>query len=83
MRLEYDPTADGIYIYFNRKRRSFRTKKFPCKHSVILVDYDKEDNPIGVEILGTRAGIDLAGLPREEEIVALLQAHGFKVLASH
>ncbi len=83
MKLEYDPTADGIYIYFNRKRRSFRTKEVPCKHHVVLVDYDKEDNPIGVEILGTREAIDLAGLPRAEEIAALLQGHGFKVLVSH
>ena len=80
MKLRYDPTADGLYIYFGRKRRASQTKEVHRADSLCLIDYDKDGNPIGVEILGTRRGIDVTGLPREAEVAALLEAHGFEVL---
>lgn len=80
MKLRYDPAADAIYIYLSKKRRVSPTREMHSEHSMRLVDYDKEGNVIGIEILGTKQGIDVEGLPQEEDVAALLQAHGFQVL---
>ncbi|MBI2886925.1 MAG: DUF2283 domain-containing protein [Chloroflexi bacterium] len=81
MKLEYDPEADGLSVYFSRKRRSYRTTDLSCEPSFRLVDYGRDGTPIGVEILGTKQGIDVRGLPRAEEVAACLVAHGFRVLS--
>ena len=81
MKIRYDPIADGICIYFGGKRKASRTQEVPRQDSLCLVDYDKEGNPIGIEVLGTKTGIDVTGLPREEEVAELLRAHGFQALA--
>lgn len=81
MRLEYSPCADAIYLYFGRRSRSYRTEDLSCERSFRLVDYGADGAPIGVEILGTKEGIDVGDLPRAEEVAALLEAHGFRVLA--
>lgn len=83
MKLSYSPTADALYISFGRKWRSYRTKEMSKGYSMRLVDYSKEGEPIGVEILGTRYGIDVSGLPREEELPALLRQHGFELLSAN
>ncbi len=80
MKLRYDPAADAIYIYLGKKRRISYTKEMHKAHSMRLIDYDKENSPIGIEVLGTKQGIDVDGLPKQEEVAALLHAHGFKVL---
>ncbi len=81
MKLEYSPDSDAIYIYLSRKRRSYRTQEIAWEPSFRLVDYGADGAPIGIEILGTKDGIDISGLPRAAEVSALLEAHGFRVLA--
>ncbi len=83
MKLRYDPAADAIYIYLGKKGRISYTREMHKAYSMRLVDYNKENSPIGIEILGTKQGIDVGELPKQEEVAALLQEHGFKVLASN
>lgn len=82
MRLKYSPTADALYISFGRRWRSHRTQEVSKGYSMRLVDFGKDGEPIGVEILGTRYGIDVRGLPREEEVAAVLRDHGFQLLSA-
>ena len=83
MKLRYSPTADALYIYFGRKRRSYGTKEMSTGYSMRLVDFGKDGEPLGVEILGTKAGIDVSGLPREHEVAGLLQEHGFRIVPAN
>ena len=83
IKLRYDPAADAIYIYLGKKRRLTCTKGMHNAHSMRMLDYDTENSPIGIEVLGTTRGIDVEGLPKQAELAALLQAYGFKVLAAH
>ncbi len=47
MRISYDPTADAVYIYLSKKKKSTRTEEVSGD---LLVDYaDKE--LIGIEVL--------------------------------
>lgn len=80
MKFRYDQEADAIYIKFDSRRRIDGTERMPGAW-LRLVDYTKDGTPVGIEILGTKNGIDVFGLPRAEEVAELLRAHGFTVLA--
>ena len=82
VKLTYSEDADALYIRFGRKWRSHKTAEVPRGYSERLVDYGKDGEPVGVEILGTRSGIDVDGLPMSEEIAALLQQDGFRLVAA-
>ena len=82
MKLRYSEDVDAIYVYLDSKRRRIEgTESIPSAKSERLVDYTKDGTPVGIEILGTKNGIDVSGLPRAEEVAELLRAHGFTVLA--
>lgn len=80
MRLTYDPEVDAIYIYLGRKSRSYRTEELHDRRSFRLVDYGRDGEPIGIEVLGTKNGIRVSTLPRASEVARLLKEHGFRVL---
>lgn len=76
LRIEHDPEAnalyvrlaDGTYAYgedLDRERR---------------VDYDATGAPIGVEFTCVAGGVDLADVPRADEIAAALKGLGIKAL---
>ena len=81
MKLEYSADADALYLYFGRRRRSYRTEEIGWEPCLTLVDYGRDGTPIGVEIVGTQEGIDVSGLPKAREIATFLETHGFRVLA--
>jgi uncharacterized protein YuzE len=73
--IEYDPEADAIYarlqVVVPGGARGARLLD-DCR----MVYYDHADNIIGVEFLGVSEGIDLKGVPHEQEIAAALRAFG-------
>ncbi|MSQ10742.1 MAG: DUF2283 domain-containing protein [Dehalococcoidia bacterium] len=81
MKLTYDPSADAMYVYLGRRRRVAKTEELPSFASDRMVDYAQDGTPIGIEVLGTKSGVDVAGLPLAAEVAALLRQHGFIVVA--
>jgi len=47
----------------------------------VAVDYDAEDQPLGVEFLNVSLGIELDRVPHRTEVLKLLEARHFKVYA--
>lgn len=81
MTLTYDPEADAIYVYLTSEDAS------PTDQVELddrrTVDYDDSGEAVGVELLSVSQGVDLAGLPRAEEIAALLRGlTGLQVAAA-
>jgi len=78
MELKYhDKKADTLYIRFN---------DFPYAYSDELdefrfVDYDADDNAIGVELLNVSNGVTLDNLPHQAEIDGILTRRNIKVHA--
>ncbi|MEJ5338690.1 MAG: DUF2283 domain-containing protein [Aquificaceae bacterium] len=50
MRITYDPVADAVYVYL-REVETVRVARTEEIAEGILVDYDHEGNPVGIEIL--------------------------------
>jgi len=48
LKITYDPMANAMYIYFREKPSVAYSKEVS---DGVIVDFDEEDNPIGVEIL--------------------------------
>lgn len=48
MRITYDSDADAMYIYLDEKVKVDRTKEIDKN---VIIDYDKDGNLIGVELL--------------------------------
>ena len=72
MLLEYDPDADAIYISLGAKEVSVaKTVELDAERAV---DYDDDGNPIGVEFLSVSLGVNVADLPRAEELCELLES---------
>lgn len=74
MRIKYDKEADALYLYLSDK---------PYSHGVDLdkqrrIDYSADNEPIGIELLSVSKGINLEGLPEQEEVSRLLEKR-FKV----
>ena len=77
MEIKYDRRADAIYITLSN---------MPYAHGKDLddlrrIDYDIDDNPKGVELLGVSAGINTDDLPDKGEIERALRDRGIKVYA--
>jgi uncharacterized protein YuzE len=71
MHLDYDQEADALYISF-REETQGRVVTYELDERRRI---DRDDlGDVGVEILDVSLGIDLTGLPRREEIAALLSA---------
>jgi len=71
MHLDYDSEADTLYVTFREE-----TQGQVVTHAVDERRYvDRDDlGDVGVEVLFVSRGVDLSGLPRREEIAALLNA---------
>ncbi len=75
MQLTHDQVSDAAYVYFT-KNDVARTEELSDR---VSVDYDSNDEVVGVEFLGVSDGIDLEDVPRRAEVAKLL-GH-FKVYA--
>ncbi len=52
MNVRYDPKADAAYIYLTDKKGKVAVTKELSDE--VLVDYDSEGRPLGIEILGVK-----------------------------
>jgi uncharacterized protein YuzE len=72
MMFRYDDEADALYVYF-RHIEPGGAKDVRNLDEFRNVDLDAAGNPIGVEFLCVKDGVDLTGVPRAEEIEKLLR----------
>jgi uncharacterized protein YuzE len=68
MKMEYDRQADAIYIHFTDDVYSYGDDLDNERR----IDYNKDDIPIGVELLCVSAGVNISGLPSQNELAKLL-----------
>lgn len=69
MKIRYDPEADALYIRFNEALID-ETEEV-C--SEIMLDLDKEGNPVGLEILNASKKLGKSPLAVEMEIPGKLE----------
>jgi uncharacterized protein YuzE len=72
MMFRYDDQADALYVYF-RYIEPGGAKDIRNLDDFRNVDLDADGEPIGVEFLCVRDGINLVGVPRAGEIAKLLR----------
>lgn len=73
MFVTYDSEVDALYGWFRARRAGdvARTVQLDDRRNV---DYDADDEALGIEILGAReVGVDLSGVPYAAEIAATLR----------
>jgi len=75
MELEHDVQADAAYIRLDSK---------PYAYGIDLdderrIDYASDDTPIGIELLCISRGVNLEGLPLDNEISKILEQANIKV----
>ncbi|MCS4537377.1 MAG: DUF2283 domain-containing protein [Thaumarchaeota archaeon] len=51
MKFEYDQEVDAAYIYLDRQIKEGEVKKTIALNDNIIIDFDKNDKLIGLEIL--------------------------------
>jgi uncharacterized protein YuzE len=77
LRVEYDPQADAVYAYLSDKPYAYGRNLDDARR----IDYAKDGTPRGVELLYVSQGIDLADLPRTDELLRALEAYELPILA--
>lgn len=76
MKTEYDRRADAAYFAFSSADPVRQVKLDDSR----VLDYAADGSLVGVEILSPSRGVDLAGLPRADEIAKGIRALGFRTL---
>lgn len=75
MELKYhDRKADTLYIRFNDSKYAYSNELDDFR----FIDYDSDDNPIGVELLNVNNGVSLDGLPYQKAILHLINSSSIK-----
>jgi uncharacterized protein YuzE len=77
MRVKFDKQADAIYIRLTDKPYSYGKDLDDSRR----IDYDSNDEPIGIELLGVSHGVITNDLPFRSEIERLLGDRGVKLFA--
>lgn len=72
MELEHDTDADAVYVHI---------RAIPYAGGLDLdddrrIDYGDDGLPIGIELLSVSAGVNVAGLPHEDELAKVLGDRG-------
>lgn len=70
--VEVDQAADALYVYLGDAPVA-STQDFG---DLCNVDYDVENQVVGVELIGIAGGISLSGVPEARRVEAALLAHG-------
>lgn len=70
MNVRYDPDVDALYIKLREPVGHIETDFIDVAR---YVDYDEEDNVVGIEILDVSTGVDLDGLPEAELVAQVLR----------
>ena len=77
MNIKYDKKADAIYIYISNEPYAYG-KNLDHERRI---DYDVNDEPIGVELLCVSEGVITNDLPHRGEIERLLEKNHIKLFA--
>jgi uncharacterized protein YuzE len=77
IKINYDKKADAIYIFLSKTPYSYGKDLDDERR----IDFDANDNPVGVELLCVSTGVLTDGLPKRNEIEKLLEEKGIKVFA--
>ena len=75
--ISYSEESDAVYIQLSDE---------PIVHTRVIddariVDYDKDGQVVGVELLGASAGLDLRGLPEHDRLESEAKVLKFKLFA--
>lgn len=73
-KIEYDKEADSIYIGLNDKPVSYTKSLDNSRH----IDFDDENNPIGIELFNVSAGVTVGKLPFAEPLAKILENSDIK-----
>jgi uncharacterized protein YuzE len=65
---KYDPEADAIYITLQSAQYAYGKDLDDERR----IDYSSDKQPIGIELLAVSRGVNLYGLPHEDEIAYIL-----------
>jgi uncharacterized protein YuzE len=76
--LLHDPKADALYIRF----ADGRLDRTDDVGGARRVDYAADGRVLGVEVMYPSDGVDVVGLPRAEDVAALVRGHGFRVASA-
>jgi uncharacterized protein YuzE len=74
-KIEYDKEADAIYIGLNDKPVSYTRSLDDSRY----IDFDEENNPIGIELLNVSSGVTVGKLPFAEPLARILENSDIKV----
>jgi uncharacterized protein YuzE len=74
-KIEYDKEADAIYIGLNEKPVSY-TKSLDDSRNI---DFDADNNPIGIELLNVSSGVTVGKLPFAGPLARILENSNIKV----
>lgn len=79
MKVQRSERADALYIEFDDRDVAYSENLSRGGQYDRGVDYAADDTPVGVEFLNVSRGIDLADVPRAEEIARAVRAAGITV----
>lgn len=77
MELKWDRKADAIYIYLSDEPYAHGKNLDPERR----IDFNKDGEPIGVELLCVSEGVITDDLPNRAEIERALDDRGIKIYA--
>lgn len=76
MTYEYNQDTDCGYILINKLPHAYSKEVDDAR----FVDYAEDGTVIGIELLYVSSGVDVSGLPQEQEVADELAKHGVKVV---
>lgn len=79
MKLELSTDVDVAYVRFTDDEVSIVGTRW--LDSYRFMDLDEAGNVVGIELILPRRGVDLADLPRRDEVAALLEKHNIPMYA--
>ena len=75
MRIEYDQSADAIYVWLREVPYAYGRDLDESRR----IDYGADHQPLGVELLDVSQGIDLRGLPAAAQIAKAIEHYQFRI----
>ncbi len=69
--VEFDPEADAVYVRLRERQGLVESERIDEQR---IVHYDEAGQVVGIEFLFVSRGITTDGLPREDEVRALLRS---------
>lgn len=77
MKVKYDKRADAIYIYLSKELYAYG-KNLDHERRI---DFDANDEPVGIELLCVSDGVITDDLPYRAEVERILGDRGIRVYA--